>query len=125
MQELVESAVKDFVRTLGADEISFPESGMLEFSFEQSGTFHIELCDGGALFYLLRELPDFGIELAAEKALVLCHPTQSQKFDTHCALKDANQLIFLVFMAAEKLNGPEIESVLQYLMKLHDVISPS
>ncbi|MCL6270560.1 hypothetical protein M3P05_11560 [Sansalvadorimonas sp. 2012CJ34-2] len=125
MQELVESAVKDFVRTLGADDIAFPESGILQFSFERLGTFYIELGEGGALFYLVRELPDFGIEQSAEKALILCHSDQSQKYDTQCALMKTNHLLFLVFVTAEKLNGQEVESILRYLMKLHDVLAPS
>ncbi len=125
MQELVEAAIQDFNQTLGIKNMPLPESGPLQFSFEQGGTFYIEPCEGGVLFYLVRELPDFGIETSAEKALILCHSNQSQKFDTQCALVDSNQLVFLVFVTPERLGGPQIESILQYLMKLQDTANPS
>ena len=120
MREIVELAVNDFNRTLRIGELPFPDNGLMQYAFGQSGTFFIELQEKGVLMHLLREIPDHSLNEAGPKALELCHFNQSRKFDTQCALKDGNQFVFITFMTAEKLNGPEIESVLQHLMKLQD-----
>lgn len=125
MRELLESAVKDFNRTLGIADLPFADNGIMQYTFGQGGTFYIEEHEQGVLLHLLREIPDHSLDQAGPKALELCHYNQSRKFDTQCALKDGNQLLFIVFMTVEKLNGPEIENVLQYLMKLHDSLLPS
>ncbi|WP_281646117.1 hypothetical protein [Parendozoicomonas sp. Alg238-R29] len=125
MRELVESAVQDFNRTLGIGDLPFPNNGIMQYAFGQSGTFFIELNDKGVLMHLLREIPDHSLDQSGPKALELCHFDQSRKFDTQCALKDGNQLVFIAFMTVDKLSGPEIENVLQYLMKLHDSLAPS
>ena len=125
MRDLVEAAVKDFNRTIGIGDLPFPDAGVMEFSFNHGGTFYIKITDNGVLFYLLREVADHSIDVTSIKALELCHYNQSRKYDTQCALKDSNQLIFIVFMTAEALNGPEIENILQHLMKLHDTLSPT
>ena len=125
MRELVEAAVKDFNRTLGIDDLPFPESGLMEFAFQRGGTFYIKTTDKGALFSLVREMPDHSLDGIVFQALELCHFNQSRKYDTQCALKDSNQLLLNVFMAAESLTGPEIENILQHLMKLHDSLSHS
>ncbi|MTI14154.1 type III secretion system chaperone family protein [Sansalvadorimonas verongulae] len=125
MRDLVESAVKNFNRTLGIGELPFPDTGIMQYTFGQGGTFFIELHEKGVLMHLLREIPDHSLDEAGPKALELCHYNQSRKFDTQCALKDGNQLVFITFMTVEKLNGPEIENVLQHLMKLQDSLLPS
>ncbi len=124
MREQVEAAVKDFHRTMGVD-MSLPESGRVQHAFETGGTFYIELVEKGVAFYLLREHPEHNINAILEKALELCHFNQSRKFDTQCGLKDGNQILFMVFMTTERITGPDIESILQHLMKLQEILSPS
>ena len=53
MRELVESAVKDFNRTLGIADLPFPDNGMMQYAFGQGGTFYIELRERGVLLHLL------------------------------------------------------------------------
>ncbi len=123
MNDLVKNAIDDFNKTLGVAHIDLPDHGVVDFSFATGDRFFIKSCDGGALFFLIRDLPDYAIDTLCSKALTLCHFDQSRKFDTQCALKDGHQLIFIVSMAAEVLSGPEIENILQYLVKLHDTLS--
>ncbi len=124
MPDFVEDAIHDFNRTLNISNMPIPENGVIDFSFERGGNFFIKITDSGVLFYLIRELADHSIDALSKIALTLCHFNQSRKFDTQCALKDSNQLVFIVFMPSEELSGQKIENILQHLMKLHDVLSP-
>ncbi|CAM3537882.1 hypothetical protein [Parendozoicomonas haliclonae] len=122
MRERIDDAVKDFNRTLGIQGVGLPESGIMDFAFESGSRFFIKLQENGVLLYLLREIPDFSIDSSSLKALTLCHHQQSRKFDTQCALKDGNQLIFIVSLSSDAITGPDIEVVLQHLMKLQDMV---
>ncbi len=123
MNDLVKNAIFDFNKTLGITDLDLPDHGVVDFSFATGDRFFIKNCDGGALFCLMRDVPDYAIDVLSSKALALCHFDQSRKFDTQCALKDGHQLIFIVSLAEEVLSGPEIENTLQFLMKLHDSLS--
>ena len=124
MHDLLKVAVQDFTKTLGINDFDFDMNDVVDFSFEGGDRFSIKSIDNSALFYLSREIGDHYVDTLSKKALVLCHYEKSRKFDTQCVLKDSNQLIFLVTASPKDLNGPKIENILQYLMKLHDSLSP-
>ncbi|MCY4472649.1 MAG: hypothetical protein OXC07_07520 [Kistimonas sp.] len=120
MRNMVELAVEDFNKTLGIESMPLPESGVMQFAFSHGGSFFIECTRDGALMYLLRECNEHGMSEIMEKALDLCHFSASRKFDTQCALKDQNSLVFVVHRKFEDISGPEIEKCLQHLTRLHD-----
>ena len=121
MADRMDLAVQDFAKTLGINELSFPASGVIHCTFEQAGDFFLEKLGDGILLYLVREVADFQLGAVARKALSLCHFNNSQIFDIQCALKDSNQLLFLVFVTEDRLDGRFVDKALNALVRLHDV----
>ena len=120
MHATIANAVKDFAKTMGMANISIPESGVLQFFFERAGNFLVEEKEEGAVFYLMREVPEHSLADKLNKALRLCHYKESHSFDVQTALFEGNHLIFLVWSPYIEATGPKIESILQHLVKLHD-----
>ena len=97
MRDNVADAVSSFAKTMGLENIKFPESGVMQFSFDNAGIFFIEDKEEGAAFYLLRELHEYNLNDTMHKALLLCHYKQNHTFDVQSALSESSKLIFLIW----------------------------
>ena len=102
-------------RGMGIEGLDFGGTGVVSFEFERMGTLYIEHQDDGILMYLIRTLPAHDFLPVLEKALKMCHYTQSQKFPLQVGAQEQEQLFLCIYLANEEFNRPNVETVIQSL----------
>ena len=122
MHKNLANAVSGFAKTMGLNDLQLPDSGIIKFSFEETGVFFIEDQEEGTAFYLLREQPEYVVNSRIKKAFYLCHYKRSHSFDVQSALHEQSNLIFLTRVTHEKITLPVIEEILRHLVGLHEKI---
>ncbi|MCY4178319.1 MAG: type III secretion chaperone SycN [Endozoicomonadaceae bacterium] len=122
MDSNVAEAVSGFAKTMGLNNFKIPSSGIIQFSFENGGTFFVEDKDQGTAVYLLRELPEHEVDDKATLALQLCHYKESRSFDVQSALYDTSKLVFLIWLPHAEISTPKIEEALQHLVRMHEKV---
>ena len=100
---------------MGIEGLDFNGTGVVSFEFERMGTLYIEHQEAGILMYLIRELPQHDTMPVLEKALRLCHYTQSQKFPLQVGAQEGEQLFLCVYLSNEEFDRPNVEAVIQSL----------
>lgn len=125
MRDAVADAVIGFAKTMGMENLRLPESGLLQFSFEQAGTFVVEDKEEGTALYLFREVPEYDLAEKLNRALHLCHYKESRGFDVQSALHEGSNLIFLIWLVHEHITVPQVEKVLNHLVNMHEKVMDS
>jgi len=122
MREVVANAVSGFAKTMGLENLTFPESGIMQFAFQKAGTFYVEDKDEGTALYLLKELSEYELADNLRRALIACHYKESRMFDVQCALHEGSHLVFLIWLHHEQVTIPKVEEVLCHLVTMHEKV---
>ena len=125
MRDAVADAVIGFAKTMGLDNLKLPESGILQFTFEQVGTFVIEDKNEGTALYVFREMPEYDLAEKLNLALQLCHYKESRGFDVQSALHEGINLVLLTWLSHEQVTVPKVEEVLNHLTNMHEKVMKS
>ncbi|OED44870.1 type III secretion chaperone SycN [Endozoicomonas sp. (ex Bugula neritina AB1)] len=107
-------------RGMGIEGLDFSGTGVISFEFERMGTLYMEHQEDGVLMYLIRELPAHDYMEVLEKALKLCHYTQSQQFPLQVGAQEREQLFLCIYLANEEFDRPNVETVIQSLTAYFD-----
>ncbi len=118
----VDDALGDFGRTLGFDQLRFPDSGPVRLEFDRLGALFFEQLDGQILTYVVRTLDRADGELLA-RALDMCHWRHHHAFPVHAGLHGETELTFAVRIPESDFTVPTIERVVDLLGQLHDAVS--
>ncbi len=111
------TVVADIGRGMGIEGLGFGASGVISFEFESRGTLFMELQEEGVLIYMIRQIPQFDTSGLLMSALKACHYTRSLSFPLQAALKQDNELVFMVYLINEAFTIPNAEGVIELLTR--------
>ena len=112
--------VSDIGRGMGIEGLDFGDSGIISFEFESRGNLYMEKQDEGVLIYLMQSISRFDAMATLIAALASCHYTRSTAFPIQAGLKGDEELTFLVYLENEAFSPPNIEKVIELLIKQFD-----
>lgn len=119
---IVNHTLNEFGKTIGLDDLSFPETGTVSLQIEQMGTLFFEQASDEVLVYLTRPLPPFS-DTALQTALNLCHYEQGHQVVVQAGLRGDDLLAFLARIPAHEFTMPAIDRSISLLEKLHDTVT--
>lgn len=104
---------------MGISGLSFGDTGVVSFQFDQIGTLYLELKESGVLMYLAREIDEFNSLPILERALEACHYKRSFPYSLQAGVKN-NQLFICLFLSDSDFSRPDVERAMDFLMSKVD-----
>ena len=109
-------------RGMGAEGLTFGESGVVSFEFEQRGALYLEQQEEGVLIYLIRVVSPHDSLGLLKNALKECHYTRATRFPMQVGLKGDDQVFLLIYLRNEEFARPNIESSIEVLTQQFEKI---
>lgn len=109
----IDESIRQYGRTIGAQNLSLSEQGLLCLDFERKGRLQMELVEGALLIYLSRHLPGYDREKTSQ-VLEACSHQRHHPFPLHAALKD-DTLFVLARIPERDVTPPVLEQCIKLL----------
>ena len=109
----VDESIRQYGRSIGAENLSLDEDGLLRLDFERKGCLQMELVEDALLVYLSRPLPSYDRE-AAKRILSACSPDRHHAYPLNAAIKD-NEVFVLARIPERDVTPPVLEQCIQLL----------
>ncbi|MEW4486706.1 CesT family type III secretion system chaperone [Thalassoglobus sp. JC818] len=118
----VSQTMSDFGRSLGFDDLTFDERGMLHLAFDELGTLGLEQQDKQVLIYLMRYF-SHAEPATLLKSLQICHH-RLHDFDwCQAALMKDHHLAIATTLPHQDFQLSRLESVIDQLATMHDEVA--
>ena len=117
-----DEVMADVGRGMGVEGLSFGNSGVVSFEFEQRGTLYLEQQEDGILVYLIREISPHDGSGILKNAMRACHFTKATRFPMQVGLKGEDQLFLLIYLNNEEFSRPDIEGTIEVLTQQFEKI---